>query len=279
MFAVSALAQQKPLAKIRPPKSLNYSYVYSRNYFKANENIAFMDDYMFQLKVKAQKAGDEDVYISLFDLKRIYAPDFEVIKKNREFTVNHVGVTVKAAIDKKTINVSGVSANLSIAPKLIDKEICVPVAAFMSTAFAKDRNYIQEFVGVGHNQEKFQKLTRSGTRDLYGAMKYKLRGKKYGFIYRTYWFAEGNRTMSYRMYVPTSYNPKKSSKMILLVHGATVNQNYWFPDTHDFIKYYKPIEEYQMHKRKENTVSFPSYFIFIIGHDPISEVMHVWKYT
>lgn len=32
--------------------------------------------------------------------------------------------------------------------------------------------------------------------------------------------------------------------MILLAHGYSVNQNYWFPDTHEFVRYYKPIEEY-----------------------------------
>jgi predicted esterase len=240
----NAFSQTTPLVQPKPPKGLRYSYVYAKNYFKAGESIAFMDDYIYTLKVKASPAGKEDVYISLFDLERIYAPDFKVTQDGANFTVQHVGITVKAAIDEQAIDVSGISASLPVAPKLIQGQICVPVAAFMSTAFAKDKNFAQGFVGVGHNQEKFEKLGRGGARDLYGAMRHKLRGKKFGFNYRTYWFEEGQRTMSYRVYVPTTYDPNVPSKMLLLAHGFSVNQNYWFPDTHEFVRYYKPMEEY-----------------------------------
>jgi predicted esterase len=194
--------------------------------------------------VKARQAGEEDVYISLFDLEQIYAPDFKVVKNGTNFTVEHVGITVKAAVDHKAIDVSGVAASLPVAPSVIDGEICVPVAAFMATAFAKDTAFYAQFVVVAHNQEPLEEFTRRGSRDLFGLLRHQLRGKKYGFMYRTYWFEEGERTMSYRMYVPTTYDPNVPTKMILLVHGATVNQDYWFADTHEFVRYYTPIEEY-----------------------------------
>lgn len=237
----NAFSQTTHLVQPKPPKSLNYSYKYTQNFFKAGESIAFLDDYVYPLKVKARQAGKNDVYIPLFDLERIYAPDFKATKDSGKFTVQHVGNTAKAAINEKAINVSGVDASLPVAPSLIDGEICVPVSAFMSTAFAKETKFQRGFVIVGHEQKLA--LPRN-TRDLFGLMNHKLRGKKRGFVYRTYWFEEGRRTMTYRLYIPMTYDPKVPNKTILLAHGASVNQNYWFADTNDFIRYYKPMEYY-----------------------------------
>ena len=137
MIAGNAFSQTEPLVQPKPPKGLRYSYVYSKNFFKADEPVAFMDDYMFALKVEPRRAGKEDVYVSLFDLERIYAPDFNVSKDGHQFAVEHVGITVKASVDEKAVDVSGISASLPVAPVLIEGEICVPVAALMSTAFRK----------------------------------------------------------------------------------------------------------------------------------------------
>jgi predicted esterase len=243
MLGGNAYSQQTPLVQPKPPKGLDYSYSYTKNFFKADESVAFMDDYLVSLKVRARQAGKKDVYISLFDLERIYAPDFKVSNDGKSFSVEHVGITAKGALDDKAIQVSGLAASLPDAPRLIDGEICVPVASFMSIAFAKDTRVEQDFVIVGHNQDKLKEFG-PGARDIFGLLNHKLRGKTFGFVYRTYWFEEGKRTMSYRMYVPTTYDPKVPNKMILLVHGASVNQDYFFPDTHEFVRYYKPIEEY-----------------------------------
>jgi predicted peptidase len=110
----------------------------------------------------------------------------------------------------------------------------------MSTAFAKDTAVEGDFVVVGHNQEALESLGR-GTP---GLLRLQLRGKKYGFIYRTYWFEEGQRTMSYRMYIPTSYDPDVPNKMILLAHGASQSQDFWFTNTNTRIQNTTPIEEY-----------------------------------
>ena len=45
------------------------------------------------------------------------------------------------------------------------------------------------------------------------------------------------------MYVPTTYDPGVPNKLLLLAHGGSRNQDYWFTDTHDSIQYYTPIEE------------------------------------
>ena len=238
-----AYAQSAPLVQPKPPKSLAYSYSYTKNFFKAGESVAFMDNNLFPLKIKASPAGKEDVYVSLFDLSRIYAPDFKVTQGGVTFAVEHVGITVKATTDQKAIDVSGVTASLAAPPMVIDGEICVPVASFMSTAFAKDSRFERGFVLVGHNQDKLEQFGRAG-RDLFGLLNQQIRGKTHGFVYRTYWFEEGQRTMSYRMFIPTTYDPNVPNKMILLVHGATVNQDYWFTDTHDYIKETTPFEEY-----------------------------------
>jgi predicted esterase len=234
----SAFAQTTPPVEPKPPEGLDYSYFYTRNIFKAGESIAFIDNYMFDLKVTAREAGAEDVYVSLFDLKRLYAPDFAVTEDGTTFAVKHVGITVTAAIDDTTIDVSGVPVSLTQAPTVIDGEICVPVASFMSTAFAKDTAVSGDFVIVGHNQDELSPLGRGGP----GLLRLALRGKKNGFIYRAYWFEEGNRTMSYRMYVPTTYDPEIPNKMILLAHGASRSQDFWFTDTNTRIQNTTPIE-------------------------------------
>ncbi|MFA6506264.1 MAG: hypothetical protein WCT14_09210 [Treponemataceae bacterium] len=227
-------------AQPKQAPGLNYSYKYATNFFKAEATLAFMDDYLFPLKVKAKPADAKDVYISLFDLERIYAPDFKVIKDGDRFSVEHTGKTVKATVDENGIDVAGTAATLTAAPRIIDDEICVPVAAFMSAAFGKDTALNDKFVTIGYTQGKLEQVPPRRTRLLEG----KLRGKKFGFIYDTYWFEEGKRTMSYRMYIPTTYDPKVPNKMILLVHGNTVNQDYWFTDTYEPIYNIKPIEDY-----------------------------------
>lgn len=239
----NALSQSTQQVQSKSPESLPYSYSYKTNYFRAGEAVAFMDNNLFPLKVKAHGTEKGDVYISLFDLKRIYAPDFKVSKSGSKFIVEHTGIKVKAEVNKKAMEISGVVAMLPVAPILKNNEICVPVASFMSIAFAKDTRFEQGFVLVGHDQDKIKELDRAG-RDFLRLLTYQIRGKNHGFVYRTYWFEEGKRTMSYRMYIPTSYDPEVPNKMILLVHGATVNQNYWFTDTNEYIMGTKPFEEY-----------------------------------
>jgi predicted esterase len=236
----------------KPPDSLNYSYKYKTNYFKAGADYSFMDNYLFPLTVKPVAVGDDDVMVALCDLTKIYAPDFKVEKNGDRFTVEHVGLKAEATLGEADIIISGQKASLTVAPRVIDGEACVPVASFMSSAFAKStitqsgrvagpKGSKREsgYIAVAHNQEKIVELGRG-----MGAMNQMLLGKEYGFLYNTYWFEEGNRTMNYRMYVPTTYDPDVPNKLLLLAHGGSRNQDYWFTDTHEAVRYYTPIEEF-----------------------------------
>ena len=49
---------------------------------------------------------------------------------------------------------------------------------------------------------------------------------------RHYYFAEANMEMPYRVYVPKNYDGKKKMPLILALHGAGGNQNYFFRDTY-----------------------------------------------
>lgn len=72
--ASSASSQIVP----KPPQSLNYSYKYAVNFFKAGASSAFMDQYLFSLTVKPVAVGETDAMVALCDLEKIYAPDFTV---------------------------------------------------------------------------------------------------------------------------------------------------------------------------------------------------------
>jgi predicted peptidase len=50
--------------------------------------------------------------------------------------------------------------------------------------------------------------------------------------------------MNYRMYVPMTYDSSVPNKLLLLAHGGSTNQNFWFTDTRESIRYYTPIETY-----------------------------------
>jgi poly(3-hydroxybutyrate) depolymerase len=235
--APSAASQIVP----KPPESLNYSYKYSVNFFKAGADYAFMDDYMFALTVKPVAVEDTDALVALCDLERIYAPDFNVERSGNQFTVEHVGLRAEATLGEEVLTVSGHNVALSVAPRVIEGEICVPVASFMSGAFGKSTRARNGYVAVAHNQEEVGALNPRG--DL-APRDHMLRGKDVGFLYHTYWFEEGKRTMNYRMYVPMTYDPSIPNKLLLLAHGASTNQNFWFTDTRESIRYYTPIETY-----------------------------------
>ena len=49
---------------------------------------------------------------------------------------------------------------------------------------------------------------------------------------RHYWFAEAKTESPYRIYVPKSYDGKKKLPLILALHGAGGNQNYFFKPTY-----------------------------------------------
>jgi predicted peptidase len=144
-----------------------------------------------------------------------------------------------AALGEEVLTVSGHTVSLSVAPRLIEGEICVPVASFMSGAFGKSTRTQSGYVAVAHNQEEVAEI--NPRRDLRSKDRM-LKGKEVGFLYHTYWFEEGQRTMNYRMFVPTTYDPDVPNKLLLLAHGASRNQDFWFTDTHENVRYYTPIE-------------------------------------
>ncbi len=49
---------------------------------------------------------------------------------------------------------------------------------------------------------------------------------------RHYYFAEGKVESPYRIYVPKGYDGKKKLPLIVALHGAGANQNYFFRDTY-----------------------------------------------
>jgi predicted peptidase len=122
---------------------------------------------------------------------------------------------------------------------MIEGEMCVPVASFMSSAFGKSTRTRNGYVAVAHNQEEVPELVPRQDLESKDRM---LRGKDVGFLYHTYWFEEGNRTMNYRIYVPMTYDPNVPNKLLLLAHGASRNQDFWFTDTNQHVRYYTPIE-------------------------------------
>ena len=241
-LGITALAEITPVL----PKGLNYSYKFATASFKADAETAFMDTYMVDLTHKPEKIGEDELYVALNDIASVYAPDFAVEIKDQTVSIAHAGITAALTIGEAEASANGEAVSLAAPVKQENESLYVPFGSLMRECFHQDVQKIEDTEGGWY-------LTASLTLDAVDTKTFsrsvrvlnnELRGKDYGFQHLTYRIAddESGKILPVRLYVPTSYDPEKPNKAIVLLHGNTVSQNYFFADTNSGVSAYRSIE-------------------------------------
>lgn len=208
-------------------------------YFISGYDKAILDKYLYKLKAPAKAAGI-DVLVPLYDVCRIYSPDMSVKIDGAAAIAAMNGRTVSLQAGNKQILINGNKFVLRNAPELIDGILYVPVADFMQFGFGK---YVKS---TGDISPEF--LSRESPQALPGEwpMEYTVvavgskndvhidgmflryvnvmkRGKKCGEQYKTYWMEEPKKVVPYILYIPYKYNPDIPSKLLVFLHGGTID--------------------------------------------------------
>lgn len=224
-----------------PPKGINYSYKYATLIFKAGESMSWMDKYIHMMAAPAE-AADGDVYVLLDELKAMYAPDFTVEEAADQLTLNHFGLTVTLNPDSADAVIDGHAYTFKNAPKTVDGKVMVPAMELCSVGFGTPAKELGNgFYAISYTTADLP--ARIDTNLLLGM----LRGKKVGFVYLTYTIPDDpdQKILPLRIYVPTSYDPEKPMRAIVMLHGNSVSMDYFFHDTcQEGVKYYDSPELY-----------------------------------
>ena len=230
-----------------PPKGINYSYKYNAILFKVGAKQAIMDKYLYPLTVAPEEVGD-DVYVALNDLQAMYAPDFTIEATDSQVTVQHVGLTAVLQLDSSEAKVDDHAYTFKNPTKMVDGVILVPALELMQVCFAKEtKKYNQStdnYYAIAYTNGQAISTTISRGLEMFEEQ---LAGeKKYGFMYMTYVIPDDpdQKVLPLRMYIPTTYDPAVPNKAVVMLHGGSRSMDFFYTDTNDAIKYYRPIEQF-----------------------------------
>lgn len=210
-------------------------------HFVSEFDKAIMDKYIYQLQASARPAGI-DVLVPIFDIGRIYSPYMSVKIDGNAATAQMNGRTVRTIDGKKLIYVNDKSVELRNSAQIIDGVFYVPVGDFMQFGFGKKVKSTADIRPEFLSAETLASLDMmndwprkdiviavSNSDDLHidgmflRYIEVIKRGKKYGEQYKTYWFEEGKKVMPYILYVPYKYDPEIPSKLVVFLHGGSID--------------------------------------------------------
>lgn len=227
-----------------------FYYNLSIAYFIPDCSCMYMDKNRYDLLHPSLGEGKE-VLVSLPDLERIYGPylDVELREDGAHIELQDDSADVTAGSDE--IRLPGGPVRMACPCRKVDGVLYLPVGSFMSKAFDKyaansldyppfsPRDWNQpgfltavcdryeykevpgEFIVKAVPREGFQ-FDRAAV----FAMNRDLNGKHDGELYRSYWFEEAKKVMTYSLYVPTSYDPARPSKMTVALHGGGLGEQF-----------------------------------------------------
>ena len=214
--------------------TINYSYKYAALRIKAGTKVCFMDTYWYDLSAEAEEA-EGDVYVALKDLAAMYAPDFTITEDGTQLTLNHFGITVVMDTASADARVNEFNYTFKNAPKVEEGLVMVPMLELLGTCFGTPVGKSGNWYAASYTTDA---LTLGRSFDMYETM---LRGKDYGFVYKTYTIPEDpdQKVLPVRFYIPSTYDPETPMRAIVLLHGNSTSMNYFFHDTcQDTVKYY-----------------------------------------
>ncbi len=188
-------------------------------YFTAGSNIAFVERQQYRMESPALEM-DEVMMVAAEDLSRIYAPKMKLAAQEDTLTLEYEGKTATLQTGSKDLKTQDQTVEMEKEPVSVDGKIYLDVETVMGKAFGKytiwDNTYLApgDYLGIGESdQDLFQNPNIVKDMIIAGP-------KKTGILRRAYYFEDGHAIMPYNLYVPTTYNPKKPTKLAIYLHGA-----------------------------------------------------------
>lgn len=209
-----------------------------------NQSFALMDEYRYEMNAPAL-GGMNDLLIPAQDLVRIYSPAMKAEIREHCVTLkmNGVEVTLRAGNDQMIIKAGPLVTRQKLlnTPQNGKDAFYLPVGAVMQLPFSKtvrsstDMNpqclSLEElgtfrFMGwpksettVCISEDSSTQLTAFD----YRKFMVESRGKAVGNLYHTYWMDGPQKVIPYIVYIPTTYDPQKPTKMVVFLHGGSIN--------------------------------------------------------
>lgn len=210
-------------------------------HFVSDFDKAIMDKYVYTLQAPAKAAGI-DVLVPVFDIGRIYSPYMSVKIDGKTATAQMNDRTVRANAGEKLIYVNDKSVELRNPAEIIEGVFYVPVGDFMQFGFGKkvksSADISPEFLSA-ETVASLNMMNDWPKKDVVVAVSDESelhidgmflryinvlkRNKKYGEQYKTYWLEEGKKVIPYILYVPYKYDSKIPSKLVVFLHGGSID--------------------------------------------------------
>lgn len=222
-----------------PLTGRNYCFQMQTLTVQPGSRQAMLNQYVH--KLNHQTIGEQDeVYVSLWDLIRIFSPDWKQQGRN---TLVCRETQITFSPDCRNVQVGSETMVLSRSPFEKEEWLYIPVGEVMEKIFGRYVWHLGSYLCIGRSEEdrhlKFdgpfsKELTKKGLDFRFG--------KTVGDRYFTVWMPEVERMNVYRMYIPSEYDGNRPFKLLLCLHGGNGNSDTVFIRSRQLLQYYA--EEY-----------------------------------
>lgn len=228
--------QHKAIKLERSPKTgRKYCFQMKTLIVAPDSRQALLNQYVHRL-MHQTVAVEDDIYIALSDLVRIYSP---------EWTQEDVGTVlfgteqIRFEADHRNVWYGDNVLMLKMVP--FEKEGCiyVPLAETMQKIFGQYVFRLGRYVGVSACEADSRlKFDAPSSKELTAkGIDFRL-NKTRGDMYDTVWIEEEQRLNVYRMYIPFNYNIEQKWKLLVCLHGGNGNSDSVFIRSNQKLQYY-----------------------------------------
>lgn len=205
-----------PVMDYTSPNGTPYAWQPQGFYYQEGADKVVIDYFSHDL-LSALKTVDGITFMSLEDLRIIYAPDFSYAQEGETITVSHLNVEAQFQVGDPELTYYGGTYTMAAAAFQEGDVLYVPLVDFMCTAFGKTSSENGVYFGLGNSADF------TVAKEAVYQLKMTYRGKPVGKSYWTYWNEEVGRLESVVVYIPSSYDAATPNKMIVQLHGASGN--------------------------------------------------------
>lgn len=227
------------------PQNIAYYYNMITLALVSDVPYAFLDGKRYPLTEAPQAAG-ADVRILAEDLEKLFAPAMRYIKtpEGGIFTMNQTEIRIMGGSREFV----GPSGWMTMAEKSVvqDGKLYVPAGELMAKGFGKKvlstkdasapadpMSWPMENTVVEISNDPLCVRDNGRLRRIH----IRLRGKKYGELRECYWMEEARKIVPYNLYVPSTYDSERPSKLLVALHGGRVSEEFIFEKTSNQIQY------------------------------------------
>jgi len=235
----------------RKGRYLEYYFEFTTLRLVSGYGHAFLDKNMFTLEHLPVAAG-QDILLSLPDLEKIYAPYLEVKAESDTVELAMEDILVRITMGSRCVVLNGETVEWSDHARPINGIPYLPAGQLMQTCFGKtvisSKNPQTSLPAMHWNRDNTV-LEISGDREytrdsgMIRLIEVNMRGKTAGELYKTFWFEEAGKIMPYNLFIPSTYDPRQPSKLLVTLHGGVLPEQWIYQATQNKIQLY--CEQYQ----------------------------------